>query len=154
MNKIKLTNSDKYFLIDSCDIRKISKYKWHLRDGKYVCAGPKFKGPIISLARYLLNTPKGMIADHKNGDTLDNRRVNLRNCSPSESAQNRGGWSKKNGKYKGVYLDRKRKKYRAVIVANGVSYSLSRHDTQEDAAREYDTWAKKLHGEFARLNFK
>lgn len=35
------------------------------------------------LHRFIMNTPKGQICHHKNGDTLDDRRSNLENVTPS-----------------------------------------------------------------------
>lgn len=41
------------------------------------------------LHRLLAGTPKGMWTDHINGNTLDNRKENLRICTPQENARNR-----------------------------------------------------------------
>lgn len=35
-------------------------------------------GKLIELHRFLMNFPQGMVVDHINGNTLDNRRENLR----------------------------------------------------------------------------
>lgn len=43
----------------------------------------------IHMHRFLLGAPTGMDVDHVNGNTLDNRRANLRLVTRSENAQNR-----------------------------------------------------------------
>lgn len=53
--------------------------------------------------------------------------------------------------YKGVY--KKRSRWAARIAVNGETTWLGTFKTEEEAARAYDAAAKRLHGEFARLNF-
>lgn len=43
----------------------------------------------IRLHRLITNAPKGLVVDHINGNTLDNRRENLRVCTQKENTQNR-----------------------------------------------------------------
>ncbi|MEH7114568.1 HNH endonuclease [Neobacillus niacini] len=45
----------------------------------------------IYLHRFIMNTSKGMVTDHVNHDTLDNRKQNLVNATKSENQQNRKG---------------------------------------------------------------
>ena len=48
-----------------------------------------YNGKKYRLHRYLLNAPKGLVVDHINGDTKDNRIENLRLCTQKENLQNR-----------------------------------------------------------------
>lgn len=48
-----------------------------------------YNGKKYRLHRYLLNAPKGLVVDHINGDTKDNRIKNLRLCTQKENLQNR-----------------------------------------------------------------
>lgn len=48
-----------------------------------------YKGKKHRLHRYLLNAPEGLVVDHINGNTRDNRIENLRLCTQRENLQNR-----------------------------------------------------------------
>ncbi|MGD0784399.1 MAG: HNH endonuclease signature motif containing protein [Sedimentisphaerales bacterium] len=43
---------------------------------------------LVSLARFITNPPAGMVVDHINGDTFDNRRENLRIATYRQNALN------------------------------------------------------------------
>lgn len=43
----------------------------------------------IRLHRYLVNCPEGMVVDHINFDSLDNRKSNLRICTPSFNSKHK-----------------------------------------------------------------
>ncbi len=111
----------------------------------YVLVGGK------SLSRAIMGTPKGLIAEHKNHNTLDNRRRNLRNATRAQNMWNR----KKtcgSSKYKGVYFRPPYKKWRAAIYFNNKRISVGYFAKEEDAARAYNKRAKQLFGKFACLN--
>jgi hypothetical protein len=93
--------------------------------------------------------PKPRSIDHINGIPSDNRIANLRMCTPSLNAVNRATKSKTG--YRGVSI--RGKSIQVHIRANGVGHYLGAYPTLIDAARAYDTAAKKHFGEFARLNF-
>jgi len=136
------------------------QYKTCKKTGKQIYHGKRqFK---MYMHRYIMNAKKGNIVDHKNGDTLDNKKDNLRFCTASQNTVN-SRYSKNMGSsvYRGVSY---RKKSRAMV--NELSrpwmakvtyqrkrYFLGQYATEEEAARAYDVKAKELHGEYAILNF-
>jgi hypothetical protein len=87
--------------------------------------------------------------DHVNGNRLDNRRANLRLCTRAENARNVRGRALSG--FKGVTQVRAR--WRAVIYAEGKIHRLGSFGAAEEAAHAYDEAARRLHGEFAKLNF-
>lgn len=105
------------------------------------------------LHRVIMNAPPGVEVDHINGDTLDNRRCNLRFATSTQQKCNqrpRGGTSK----YKGVGWHKRDRKWRAQITYHGKQISLGYFDGELGAAFAYDVAARILFGEFARLNFQ
>lgn len=68
-------------LIDTEDVPKVEKYKWYItiRKAKLYCYGT-VDGSKIALHRFLINS--SMIIDHINGNSLDNRKSNLREVTP------------------------------------------------------------------------
>ena len=90
------------------------------------------------------------LVDHINGNTLDNRRVNLRLANSSTSNMNRGRFISSSSGYKGVTRDRGQWRSRIQVDKNMIE--LGRFDNPKDAALAYNEAAKVYHGEFARLN--
>ena len=88
--------------------------------------------------------------DHKNRNTLDNQRKNLRSATPSQS---RGNCSPKGvSKYLGVSWSKASQKWQGHICINGKKIHLGLFDKEEDAAFMYNSWAKEAYKEFANLN--
>jgi hypothetical protein len=104
----------------------------------------------ILLHRLLIDATKGELVDHKNGDTLDNRKKNLRICTTVQNLQN--SKLKKNSEqgFKGV--EPRGNKWIARIGINGKKKYLGIFSSKEDAARAYDEAAILFFGEFARTN--
>jgi len=141
-------------LFDDEDFDLISKYNWEIRDGGYVVGrlkGSK-KRSSIRMHRLILNLsdPK-IITDHINHNKLDNRRENLRICSPAQNSYNKQKHQRNTTGFKGVYCED------IAFVANiGVDNKLiriGRFNHKEDAARAYDSAAIHFFGNFAHLNF-
>lgn len=108
--------------------------------------GGKF---VARLHRLICDAPKGMYVDHINHDVLDNRRENLRLCTPAQSAKN-VRWRQSDGKYKGTA--KKGGRWLARIMADGVRYESGPFDTEVDAALAVNQLLLTHHGEFACLN--
>lgn len=89
--------------------------------------------------------------DHKNLNTLDNRRENLRVATRSQNKANGRIQSNSTSGYKGVSLNKKSGTWRAQIKYQGKQYYLGCRNTPEEAYLLYCEAALKMHGEFARL---
>lgn len=152
-------------IVDDDDFDELSRFKWCKSTSKTKSSGKTYiyavrnvwvdgKNKTIRMTHAIMNPPKGKIIDHKNGDTLDNRKSNLRVCSIRENTRNSSSTLRRVNKhivFKGVYQTRPR--YHASIRTAKRCIYLGEHKTQEDAARAYDRAAIKYFGEFARLNF-
>lgn len=99
----------------------------------------------------ITNAKKGMSVDHINGDTLDNRKENLRICTHKENLRNQKRRPRKiAGNHKGVYFrsDMKTKPWRAVAWDGAKTIHLGYFATEEEAYEIYKVKAKELYGEF------
>jgi hypothetical protein len=110
----------------------------------------------LYIQRLLLGLAFGdpRIGDHKDRNSLNNRRSNLRIATDADNTRNKTPIATKYGLPKGVRLDRrqKRKGYGAQInVDNKVIY-LGYHATAKEAGDAYDKAALRYHGEFAVTN--
>jgi hypothetical protein len=129
------------------------------RDPKYLTVVTGLK----TLAVEIMQPPKGLVVDHINRNPLDNRLVNLRICTKSQNARNKGPCKKSTSKYKGVSIDNKglptlpKKHWCAQIEAgkDDKGKRITRKKlflTEKEAAIQYNEWAKELHKEFAYIN--
>ena len=154
--RIKLTGG-KYAIVDVEDYQELSQYPWQIWETeRNSCYAVRYCGKkIIYMHRQIMNAPAGVFFDHRYGNSLDNRKVNLRIATRVQNQYNRRKISRKTtSKYKGVHLKRNMKKYCATIGFNGKKTHLGCFENEIDAAKAYDEAAKKLFGEFAKLNFE
>lgn len=105
----------------------------------------------VYLHRLILGAAKGEIADHINGNSLDNRRENLRLADASLNCVNKRHYKPASG-FRGVYAT-PYGRWRAVLWFRRKQYSGGTHERPEDAAAAYDRLAIEHFGDFAVLNF-
>lgn len=141
----------KFTLVDDADFELVSKYSWSLFVSGY--AGACVKGETTLLHRLLMKPRKGLQVDHINGDRLDNRRINLRTCTPAQNCMNVSKHKRVNpsSKYKGVCFRARAKK--RVWRCNVAAIELGSFETEIEAALAYDKRVRELYGEFATVNF-
>jgi len=92
-----------------------------------------------------------LVADHINGNVLDNRKCNLRVCTRAEN--NRNVKKRKNNTSGYVGVTKEGRKWLASVRHNYKTYRLGRFEDKVEAARARDLKAIELHREFASLNF-
>ncbi|NQT22990.1 MAG: HNH endonuclease [Candidatus Omnitrophica bacterium] len=146
-------------VVDEGDHARISEKSWHVcigRSGVRAVRNSKKedgleKRTTVIMAREVLGLDlhDGLIVDHRNFDTLDNRKQNLRVCSYAESAQHRRLWGKTSG-YKGVRANGG--SWEARIRHKGKLIYLGLFKHKEAAAHVYNEAALDLFGEYAQLN--
>lgn len=111
------------------------------------------------LSRLIMDAQKGELVDHKNRDSLDNRRSNLRTVTSKQSQWNVRKIKGTRFPYKGVRLTTTSSGKIRYIVEINLSNKLTRpkslgaFNTPEDAARAYDRWVIQNRDEFAYTNF-
>lgn len=144
----------KHAIVDAEDYEWLSLYKWQYCNGYAVRSIrlSRNKGKTIRMHRLLMNDPLKEV-DHINQDALDNRKSNLREATRAENAQNIGITSRNKSGYIGVSWRKSHKKWLAGIRHNGQEKFIGYFSTPIEAAMARDKEAKKLHGEFAVLNF-
>jgi hypothetical protein len=85
--------------------------------------------------------------DHIDGDPLNNRIANLRECSQAENQQNRSAFgSKRNTSgHNGINWDRARGKWLVRVRAYGVNHYGGRFQNLADAVKARDALKAKVH---------
>lgn len=138
-------------LVDDEDYARLNVYKWCVAGNGYVMRGKTVALPHSYLHRAILDAPKGVQVDHKDGNPLNNQRSNLRLCTSSQNSSHSMTVRNRKSKYRGVTLHQG--KYRARATIGIKQIFIGYYDTEEDAARAYDAVVQKQVGEFAILNF-
>lgn len=137
-------------LIDADDEARVTAHHWYAKvDGDRVIAVTKIHGQKVYLHCFLIGASRECHIDHRNRDTLDNRKGNLRPATHSQNMANRRSWSRTG--FKGVH--RTACGWRAQITKHGRKTHLGVFSSPDAAARAYDEAARRTHGEFACLNF-
>lgn len=146
-------------LVDDIDFEWLSQWNWWVynrkKDRTQYAIRHLWRNGIktsTTMHQEILKPPEGMVSDHINGSGLDNRRENLRICTPSHNCMNRKP-QKGTSVYKGVSI-RDDGRWRARIKTGGKIYHLGIFVSEIEAAIVYDNAAKEIFGEFARLNIQ
>ena len=157
MKEIYLTNGMVVF-VDKEDFEDLNQYQWRAmltrREGKfYAVRTVKIDGHwTTELMHRRLVGIDGLDVDHFDGNGLNNQRCNLRICTRSQNLGNRTACQNNVLRLKGVRKHNLSKKFQAQITFKRKAIYLGLFDTPEEASQAYNTKAKELFGEFAKLN--
>ncbi len=162
MREIELTQSQ-VTLVDDEDFEKLNKHKWfaHWNAATRSFYAARHGIPhevIIRMARAIMNCPDDKQVDHKDHNTLDNQKHNLRVCTINENIWNCRPRRECASEYKGVFWRKERCVWIASIGLRNIfdvpyKQYLGYFKIEEEAALAYDNAAKEHFGEFAHLNF-
>lgn len=148
----------RYALIDDEDAGRVSQYDWRAQPSGttwYARAVTDALGQNWKLLhRYILDARPGEIVDHKSGNGLDCRKVNLRKATAQENARNsHKTQAQTTSRFKGVHWLACAARWQASIGLGGdLPLMLGQFLSEEEAARAYDAAALEHFGEFARTN--
>lgn len=127
-------------LVDAADYDGLTQRRWSLGTGGYAVRVQKVRGRQLTILMHRqimgLGQGDGRVVDHRNHDTLDNRRRNLRVCTRSGNAHNPDPAKVPTGRagVRGVSWCSQTGRWRALVQIEGRVFHLGRHATIEDAA--------------------
>lgn len=122
----------KQAIVSDIDYDRCSQYKWTLSfpNGNRQFARTRIGNKsCVSMSRFITNPDKNILVDHRNGNTLDNRRENLRFCNNAQNQMN----SK---------LHRDKKSINGIIPPKGIKF---------DASRPHKPWVGRIYFQGRRI---
>lgn len=137
------THGLKEVYIDTEDKEKVSKYHWNVSKRER----PKNTFNVVTpkndeldstlLYRLIMNAPKNMNVDHRDGNPLNNIKSNLRICTQADNNKNLGMKKSNKSGYKGIlwYYYNDYNKWKATIKVNSKTINLGYFDDIEDAIK-------------------
>lgn len=145
----KKNNVNSVTIIDSENIDKVKKYKWAaVSKGKstYVKTDIRVNGKrkTLYLPNLLIGNKKGFQVDHISGNTLDNRKINLRFATQQQNLMNKT-------KSKGYSLEKRSNLWHAYIGVDNKRINLGRFETKDEAAEIRREAELKYYGNFAKV---
>lgn len=139
-------------LVDDEDFERVRHIHWHAKLAKqlYVYGRSNTHG---LLHRFILGvTDPGVHVDHQDGNTLDNRRENLRIASPKENVRSRHRVNGRSG-VRGVRFDHRKwrgsKRWYAYITVDRRRISIGNFATLDEASAARRAATRKYFGEFS-----
>lgn len=150
-------------IVDSSDFEWLSKYRWHaIKNGRH---SPRYyatraqhvagEGRALTILMHRMimgDIPKDRVVDHINGNSLDNRRCNLRLATRRQNAHNVSPHQKRKSPIKGATWSNQRQGWLARITVEGNLLYMGVFKNDVECGILYDNAARFFFGEFAALN--
>jgi hypothetical protein len=144
-----ILTQDQVSIVDKEDELTFGNRLWyaHKRRGSYYAASR-----VGQLHRLIMKCPAGMVVDHINGNTLDNRKANLRVCLQKHNTYNRRPNKKGASDYKGVSWHIHQSLWAVSITADKKTKHLGYFKCENQAALIYNEASLKYHGKYGYQN--
>lgn len=145
-----------FAIVSEEDYAYLSQFKWYASQTKnrhYAARGIDRKGirKVIHMHRVIMRA-EGQEVDHINGDTLDNRRENLRLVEHHQNLKNQRAQRRGASIYRGVYMDQETRMWVVQIKDRGRVRTVHGIEDEQIAAAVYDLLALDRFKEYARFN--
>jgi HNH endonuclease len=156
MKEIALSQN-KVALVDDEDFEWVNQWKWHAFKSSnglvyYAVRSERVDGKQrrIWLHRLLLGLGPGdgLECDHRNGNGLDNRRVNIRRATRAENNRNRGLLASNKSGCTGVSWHSRDRMWQAHAIVDGRWTNLGQFTSKDDAIAARREAAGAFYGEF------
>jgi len=161
----------KFAMVDDEDYERLSTIRWTLssennhgkkRNTLYAIGANKTTKDrkFVSMHRLVMEAKKGQIVDHIDGDGFNNQKSNLRFSTHGQNQSNRKSTRGSSSVYLGVYRYHNKIseiiRWKAVIQKDKKPHHSRCYPFTKEgeklAAKWYNEMARKLHGNFAKLN--
>lgn len=153
MREIELTKGKKA-IVDDEDYELLKNHTWcateSTKAGHYYARAYINLRPVYMHRLIMQVSDRDIFVDHRNRNTLDNRRENLRICTRGQNRSNSKSTEFTRSNFRGV--EKLSKSFSAHISVDGKRIHLGSFETDIEAAIAYNKAALQYKGEFATLN--
>lgn len=141
-------------IIDAEDVKTVDVGNWTAIEAfgsayAYRKSSKASGSKTIYMHRLIVDAGINQHVDHIDGNRLNNRKCNLRTCTPKQNQYNQGIRKSNTSGYKGVSWSKANCKWAARIRYKGKKVHLGYYDKVEDAADAYFMASKSIHKEFS-----
>lgn len=153
MRQISLTQGQ-FTTVDDADFETLSKFKWYYHQGRAVRkprAIERRRIGFVWMHREIVKPTKNKVVDHINGNTLDNRRENLRECTRSQNQWNKRLRIKSTTGMKNIYWNSKKKRYIVSFQKYGKKHQYGQFSELDKAIKSRNEAALVIHEGFNQV---
>lgn len=143
------TTKGEEFYFDLEDYDKIKSYCWCVAKNEYIVAQDCNNNKVLSMHKLITDCEKDKVIDHKNHNTRDNRKSNLRICTQSQNMCNVKNRGHNTSGYRGVTWNSKREAWQVYVIYEGVRKYIGQFKDKKDAIKARMKAEKEIQGEYS-----
>lgn len=147
---IMYTSKGEPFYIDLEDFDKVKDICWYVNAQGYIAG--LYNNKIVLIHRFILNAPDDLLVDHRNHDTTNNRRYNLRLATKAQNNINVKLRTDSSSGVTGVNWNKESNQWVVRISVNNKRIYLGRYNNFDDAVEARKQAEEKYFGEWSYDN--